>query len=422
MSAATIKKLQERCQEIIDEGARLHPYIDKRFSLIYFTPETATSFYLYRYRGLPWYSRAWQRLTEPVTQIQTLYDAQNIVDSIAKNNPRHLKSVLEGVNRKLSWFSELYYTVKTTLHDLVHENEQERTQEFEDYASKAPSPQESVPKVKPPKAVHFAPLPFVNATAPSLLLTFRTKEACKVLGIDILKPVTWAVIRNAYTQMSRRYHPDKNDAADEVASTEQFKKINDAYKVLAGYESQLSPKEKVSKEQQRRDDLKYYRSVVAPRERKELREDIDSLKEQIVQSGKDLLAMRQEMEQTALQRYEAMRQEALQSQEAMWQEMRQEALQSQEAMWQEMEQKAMQSQEAMWQEVGQKAMQRQEAMQQQIDALIVAFQKSNIQIPALPIKKQVLSGTFFKNCVYQRQEEPCFESSKKQEHAATSAF
>ena len=376
MSAATIKKLQERCQEIIDEGVRLHPYIDKRFSLIYFTPEIATSFYLYRYRGLPWYSRAWQRLTEPVTQIQTLYDAQNIVDSIAKNNPRHLKSVLEGVNRKLSWFSELYYTVKTTLHDLVHENEQERTQEFEDYASKAASPQESVPKVKPPKSVHFAPLPFVSAAAPSLLLTFRTKEACKVLGIDILKPVTWAVIRNAYTQMSRQYHPDKNDAADEVACTEQFKKINDAYKVLAGYESQLSPKEKVSKEQQRRDDLKYYRSVVAPRESKELREDIDSLKKQIAQDKQD-----------AVQRHEA----ALQREAA--------SVQREAA-----------------------SVQRHDATQQQIEALIVAFQKNNIPIPDLPIKKQVLSGTFFKNCAHQRQEEPCLEPFKKQEHAATSVF
>ena len=379
MSAATIKKLQERCQEVIDERARLYPYIDKRFSLNYFSPKMATSFYLYRYRGLPWYYRAWQRLTEPVTQIQTLHDAQNIVDSIARNNPRHLKSVLEGVNCKLSWFSELYYTVKTALYDLVHESEQETKQAFENRSSKVPPPQESVPEVKPRKEVHFAPLPFVSAaapTAPLLRLTSRTKEACKVLGIDILKPVTWAVIRKAYAQMSIRYHPDKNDVADEVACTEQFKKISDAYKVLAGYESQLSPKEKVSKEQQRRDDLKYYRSVVAPRESKELREDIDSLKKQIAQDKQD-----------AVQRHEA----ALQREAA--------SVQREAA-----------------------AVQRHEATQQQIEALLVAFQKNNISIPDWPIKKQVLSGTFFKNCAHQRQEEPCLEPFKKQEHAATSVF
>ena len=156
MSAATIKKLQERCQEIIDERARLYTYIDKRFSLNHFSPKMATFLYLYRYHGLPWYSRAWQRLTEPVTQIQTLHDAQNIVDSIARNNPCHLKSVLEGVNRKLSWFSELYYTVKTALYDLVHENEQETKQAFENRSSKMPPPQESVPEVKPRKEVHLA--------------------------------------------------------------------------------------------------------------------------------------------------------------------------------------------------------------------------------------------------------------------------
>ena len=201
MSAATIKELQEHCQEIIDEGAHLYPYIDKTFSLVHFKPEFAIALYLYRYRGLPWYSRIWQRLNEPVTQIQTLYYAQNIIDSIARNNPSHLENVLEGANRKLSWFSELYYTVKTALHDLVHENEQERKQEFEDYASKAPPLQESAPEVNPPKAVHLTPLPFVSTaepTAPSLRLNPRTKAACKILGIDILKPVTWAVIRSAY--------------------------------------------------------------------------------------------------------------------------------------------------------------------------------------------------------------------------------
>ena len=56
------------------------------------------------------------------------------------------------------------------------------------------------------------------------------KDYYKVLGFDTNK-VTIDEIKNAYREMAKKYHPDRN--VGDSSSEEIFKEINEAYKVLS---------------------------------------------------------------------------------------------------------------------------------------------------------------------------------------------
>ncbi len=71
-----------------------------------------------------------------------------------------------------------------------------------------------------------------------LNLSTEAAKACQQLGLDIQKPVTWSMIRDAYKNLALRYHPDKKQYSEQECNN-MFQQIQAAYALLD--EFKLSP-------------------------------------------------------------------------------------------------------------------------------------------------------------------------------------
>ena len=63
----------------------------------------------------------------------------------------------------------------------------------------------------------------------------KYSEACEVLGLDELEPITVQMLRKAYKVSSLKHHPDrcKGSQREVQQASKKFARISDAYNVLS---------------------------------------------------------------------------------------------------------------------------------------------------------------------------------------------
>ena len=194
--------------------------------------------YVEEHRALPWYQRAWQRLTQSYGRVETYYYATCIAETVSQKptNFFYINKILTEAKSQLSFFSGLYFSIARALQTLPEQKrpspEPSTKQQYNPYEQESSAPSESTK----PKA---APNPFRQ---PRLYLTPSLLKACDHLRIDTTQLITWTIVQKAYKARVLETHPDKNTDGDATA----FIEVMDSYDLLKDYKAKLIAQEPYS--------------------------------------------------------------------------------------------------------------------------------------------------------------------------------
>lgn len=190
------------------------------------------------YRTLPWYKRYWQRLTLPITCIETFYYAQQFIQ-IDKKSSLEAKLLINQAHNYLSWFSPLRALVIKA--NIFYQQTSEPTIKQTTAMSSLTTlilattqvPTSTVVLTSKNKLSRKDPSANINNVSAEQVLNLdeRALKACEKLGLDRHQAITWSMIRQAYKKSAKLFHPDKNPN-NPAESSAQFKIHKEAYEWL----------------------------------------------------------------------------------------------------------------------------------------------------------------------------------------------
>ena len=228
--------LQSECAAIIDNDDN-KAFITKKLSDSNSSRQLLKA-YVEKHQALPWYQRAWQRLTQSYGRVETYYYATCIAETVSHDpaNFFSINKILTEAKSQLSFFSGLYFSIARALQTLPEQKrpspEPSTKQQQNSYEQESSAPSESIK----PKS---APNPFRQ---PRLYLTPSLLMACDHLRIDTAQPITWTIVQKAYKARILETHPDKNTGGDATA----FIEVMDSYDLLKDYKAKLIAQEHYS--------------------------------------------------------------------------------------------------------------------------------------------------------------------------------
>ena len=228
--------LQSECAAIIDNDDNKAFIIQKLGDSN--TSRQSLKAYIEQHRTLPWYQRAWQRLTQSYGRVETYYYATCITETVSQKSTNFfsINEILTEAKSQLSFFSGLYFSIAKALKTVPEQKrpspEPSTKQQQDSYEQESSAPSESI---KPKSASN----PFRQ---PGLYLTPSLLMACHHLRIDTTQPITWTIVQKAYKTRILETHPDKNTEGDATA----FIEVMDSYDLLKDYKTKLIAQEHYS--------------------------------------------------------------------------------------------------------------------------------------------------------------------------------